>query len=109
MQVWYYTNLNQLKRVNNVNNTSYVRQDAYKFKSTRKPCKIPKISGSHHQFKQFFVIKLLLSHVETWFITLCGDHVQALGHSDPHICVKQKNRHRVLYRKIMDFKPPFEY
>ena len=54
MQVWYYTNLNQLIRVNNVNNTSYVRQDAYKFKSTRKPCKIPKISGSHHQFKQFF-------------------------------------------------------
>ena len=41
MQVWYYTNLNQLKRVYNVNNTSYVRQDIYIFKSTTKPCKIP--------------------------------------------------------------------
>ena len=27
MQVWYNTNLNQLKRVCNVNNTFYVRQD----------------------------------------------------------------------------------
>ena len=42
MQVWYNTNLNQLKRVYNVKNTSYARQDTYKFKSTRKPCKIPK-------------------------------------------------------------------
>ena len=53
MQVWYYTNLSQLKRVNNVNNTSYVRLDAYKVKATRKPCKTPKIFGSH-QLKQYF-------------------------------------------------------
>ena len=66
MQVWDYTNFNQLKRVYNVNYTSYVRQDTCKFKSTRKPWIM-----SHYQFRfnSLFVIKLLLSHVEKSFIT----------------------------------------
>ena len=46
------TNFKQLKRVYNVKNTSYVRQDTYKLKSMRKPCKTPKIFGCHYQFKQ---------------------------------------------------------
>ena len=55
-----------------------------------------------------FVIKLLLSHVETRFVAFAGVHLH-FGHSDPHISVKQRTRHRVLYRTVMDFKnkPPF--
>ena len=48
--------------------------------------KAPKIFGNH-QFKQ--------SSFALW------------GVATPHICVIQRTRHRVYYRTIMDFKPPF--
>ena len=36
----------------------------------------------------------------------CSFALRAIA-TPPHICVKQRTRHRVLYRTIMDFKPPF--
>ena len=47
-------NLNQLKRVYTGNNTSYVRQVTYQFKSTRKP----KYLGVIISLNSLFVIKL---------------------------------------------------
>ena len=36
MQVWYYTNLNQLEREYNVNNTFYVSPDTYTHFASKK-------------------------------------------------------------------------
>ena len=65
MQAWYYTNLNQLKRVYYVNNTFYVRQDTYKLKSTRKPCKIPQNLWESLSVQTVFVVKWP-SHISVW-------------------------------------------
>ena len=110
MQVWYYTNLIQLKLVYNVNNMFYVSQNIYKFYTykfnyTRKPCKNTENVLESLSNILFFVIKLLFSHVETWFIALVL--MWTLEHSNPHICIKHRTHHRVLYRTIMDVKPPF--
>ena len=86
MQIWYYTNLNKLKRVYNVNNTSYVRQDTCKFKSTRKPCKIISLNenmevamsqSAHDHQKMFLHVKVIVwsqkDSLNLWLPNIFGD------------------------------------